>query len=185
MVDRHTKNIHCASCKARLPVSLWAWTYDLGSSGPHSQSLCYAKLLKSGIQVWMLLHICFLAIQVMVFSIYVLFLYSADTSEYFFSRENFCTTEIPITFAPSLFVGFRIINPLKCRKQNSHYQTTPRNVKKQNSHRTASSGSQPSFEESLPAMGKGPKVFLIFLYWKVWKNVCDLLNLLYRTFISS
>ena len=111
-----------------------------------------------------ILPISYLAISVMVFSIHVLFQHSADTSEYFLSGENFCTTEIPITFAPSLYVGFRIINPLKCRKQNSHYQTTPRNVKKQNSHRTASSGSQPSFEESLPAMGKGPKVFLIFLY---------------------
>ena len=121
----------------------------------------------------------FLEISVMVFSIHVLFHHSADTSEYFLSGENFCTTEIPITFAPSLYVGFRIINPLKCRKQNSHYQTTPRNVKKQNSHRTAYSGSQPSFEESLPAMGKGPKVFFRFFYVKVWKKVCDLSNLFF------
>ena len=107
----------CTSCKARLPVSLWAWTYDLGSSGPRSQSLCYAKLLKSGIQVWMLLHICFLAIQVMVFSIYVLFLYSADTNEYFLKGENFCTTEIHIIFVHSLYVGFRIIGqPLEMSK---------------------------------------------------------------------
>ena len=44
----------------------------------------------------------------------------------------------------------------------SHYQSTPRNVESQNSHRTASSGSPPSFEESLPAMGKDPEVLFRF-----------------------
>ena len=44
----------------------------------------------------------------------------------------------------------------------SHYRSTPRNVESQNSHRTASSGSPPSFEESLPAMGKDPKVLFRF-----------------------
>ena len=72
-----------------------------------------------GIQVWKLFFCLFVfwAISVTFFSIRVLFLYSADTSEYFLKGENFCTTEIHIIFVHSLYVGFRIIGqPLEMSK---------------------------------------------------------------------
>ena len=130
MVGRHTKSIHCASCKPRLPVSLWAWTCDLESSGPHFQSMCYAKLLKNMVeskygcfsfaysffwqfQSWSFLFMFFSYIH----SINVLFLYSADTSDYFWVGRTSVQMKSPLyLYIPYMLFFALSVNPSKCRK---------------------------------------------------------------------
>ena len=59
-----------------------------------------------------LLSFCFLAISVRVFSCF-----QRIQVNVFFSRENFCTTEIRVTFyIPYMLVLALSVNPSKCRK---------------------------------------------------------------------